>query len=66
MYKEILQNIENIQIWPVISFSIFFLFFLFLIWWVATTDKKFIEEMSEIPLHDGAENSATDLNATQL
>jgi cytochrome c oxidase cbb3-type subunit IV len=50
MYKNVLQNIDNIEIWPVISFVIFFLFFLVLLWWVFTADKKFIDEMSGLPV----------------
>jgi cytochrome c oxidase cbb3-type subunit 4 len=53
MYKEILQNIDNIQIWPVISFVIFFLFFIVLLWWTFSVDKSFIRQMSELPLEDG-------------
>jgi cytochrome c oxidase cbb3-type subunit 4 len=53
MYKEILQGIDNIQVWPVISFVIFFLFFLFLLWWALTVDRKFINQMGELPLEDG-------------
>jgi cbb3-type cytochrome oxidase subunit 3 len=53
MYKEILQSIDNIQVWPVISFVIFFLFFLFLLWWAFTADRQFIRHMSEMPLEDG-------------
>jgi hypothetical protein len=50
MYKNVLQGIDNIAIWPVISFVIFFLFFICLLWWVFTTDKKFINEMRNMPL----------------
>ncbi|SHG72250.1 hypothetical protein SAMN04488109_1556 [Chryseolinea serpens] len=50
MYKNVLQNIDNIAIWPVISFVIFFVFFLCLLWWVFTADKKMIRKMSEMPL----------------
>jgi beta-lactam-binding protein with PASTA domain len=57
MYKNILQSIDHIAIWPVISFVIFFTFFLVLLWWVFTADKNFIKEMSEKPLQDGAETS---------
>lgn len=57
MYKNILQNIDQVAIWPVVSFVIFFTFFLLLLWWVFTADKKFIHEMSEKPLHDGSEIS---------
>lgn len=54
MYKNVLQGIDNIAIWPVISFVIFFLFFVCLLWWVFSTDKKFIQTMEELPLEQGA------------
>ncbi len=57
MYKDILRSIDHVAIWPVISFIIFFLFFLFLLWWTFTVDKKFIRDMSELPLQDGAEST---------
>jgi cytochrome c oxidase cbb3-type subunit 4 len=64
MYKNILQNINHIEIWPLISFVIFFVFFLCLLWWVFTTDKKFIAKMKSLPLDDtkktGAEMSNPD------
>jgi len=56
MYKNVLQSIENIQIWPMISFAIFFLFFLCLLLWVFTTDKKFIDKMKSLPLEDNKGN----------
>jgi len=59
MYKEILQHIDNIQVWPVISFVIFFLFFLFLLWWAFTVDKGFIRQMRETPLEDGTHPKKT-------
>jgi cbb3-type cytochrome oxidase subunit 3 len=52
MYKNVLQNIDNIQIWPVISFVIFFIFFLCLLLWVFTTDKKFIDKMRNLPIEE--------------
>jgi len=57
MYKDILQTIDHVAIWPIISFIIFFTFFLGLLWWVFTADKNFINEMSRKPLQDGSENS---------
>ena len=59
MYKNVLQSIENIQIWPVISFIIFFIFFLCLILWVFTTDKTFIEKMKGLPVEEEAEKSGS-------
>ena len=55
MYKNVLQNITNIEIWPVISFVIFFVFFFFLLWWVFSVDKKFIDKMASMPLADKTE-----------
>jgi cytochrome c oxidase cbb3-type subunit 4 len=63
MYKNVLQSIDNIAIWPVISFVIFFLFFLCLLWWVFTADKNFIRKMSEMPMDD-EEKSSTLKNST--
>lgn len=65
MYKEILENIDHIALWPVISFVIFFTFFLVLLWWAFTADSAFIQEMSEKPLHDGTELSQSP-NTSQL
>jgi len=56
MYKDILQNIDHIAIWPIISFIIFFTFFLGLLWWVFTADKNFMNEMSRKPLQEEPEN----------
>ena len=67
MYKDILRNIDNIAIWPTISFIIFFLFFLVLLWWVFTTDKRYINLMSNKPFEDGINSTnQDDLNADKL
>ncbi len=52
MYKNILQSIDNVAIWPVVSFVIFFLFFLVLLWWVFTANKDFIQKMKQLPMED--------------
>lgn len=56
MYKDILRNIDNIAIWPMISFFIFFLFFLILLWWVFTADKRYIRRMKQMPFEDAPED----------
>jgi cbb3-type cytochrome oxidase subunit 3 len=66
MYKNILQNIENVAVWPVISFVIFFLFFVLLLWWVITADKKYVDEMGQLPLNDDATPNLTDTNSHLL
>ena len=62
MYKNVLQNIENIAIWPMISFVIFFIFFLCLLLWAFTADKKFIEKMENMPIDSNDRKNETNLN----
>lgn len=63
MYKNVLQSIDNIAIWPVISFVIFFVFFICLLWWVFTTDKQLINVMKNLPLDNAQmENASTNNN----
>lgn len=45
-----LEKIDGIEIYPVISLIIFFSFFLLVGYLVIKTDKKHIEEMSNLPL----------------
>ncbi|HET9052924.1 MAG TPA: cbb3-type cytochrome c oxidase subunit 3 [Cyclobacteriaceae bacterium] len=59
MYKNVLQSIDNIAIWPVISFVIFFAFFLGLLLWVIFVDKKFIDYMKNMPIHDSEEKKSS-------
>jgi cytochrome c oxidase cbb3-type subunit IV len=56
MYKEVLRSIDNIAIWPVISFVIFFAFFIGLLWFTFTADKNFIKRMSNMPMDDEPSN----------
>ncbi|RIJ41682.1 hypothetical protein [Pontibacter oryzae] len=48
MYKNVLQAIDGIEIYPLISFGIFFLFFLGLLLHVFLLDKKHVTLMSGI------------------
>lgn len=52
MYKEVLRSIDNIALWPVISFVIFFAFFIGLLWFTFTADKNFVRRMSNMPIDD--------------
>ncbi|AKQ44955.1 hypothetical protein TH63_03830 [Rufibacter radiotolerans] len=52
MYKEILQSIDGIAIYPIISFLIFFIFFLGLIAYVVLVKKEYIQSMKEMPLQN--------------
>lgn len=65
MYKNILQSIDNIAIWPVVSFVIFFTFFICLVWWAFSVDKSFINQMKQLPIdkNDVNQNSLADETA---
>ncbi len=57
MYKTVLQNIENVSIWPIISLIIFFVFFLILLWYVFTEKRSFIRYMKQLPLDDNMQET---------
>ena len=57
-----LENIDGVEIYPIISLLIFFTFFVFLFWWVVTAKKEYIDEVSNIPL----EKDENDQNDNQL
>jgi hypothetical protein len=57
MYKQILESIQDVDIWPVISLVIFFIFFVGILIKVALIDKKFIKKMEEMPLDDGTDSN---------
>ncbi|HMQ79940.1 MAG TPA: hypothetical protein PKE39_08660 [Ignavibacteria bacterium] len=52
MYKQVLQSISGIEIYPVIALIMFFLFFLLILGWIFTLNKKYISRMENIPLDD--------------
>ncbi len=56
-----LENIDNVQIYPMISLLIFFVFFVVLFYWVITAKKDHIAEVSNIPLEDDTNNQNDDL-----
>jgi cytochrome c oxidase cbb3-type subunit IV len=62
MYKNVLQSIDNIAIWPVISFVIFFLFFICLLWWVFTTDKNLIDKIKSLPMDETVQKNNSNVN----
>lgn len=52
MYRQIMESITGVDIYPVISLSVFFLFFTLLILYVIKTDKKQLDQLSRIPLQN--------------
>ena len=52
-----LEQIEGVEIYPIISLLIFFLFFAGLFFWVFTAKKEHITKVSNIPLEDDTINT---------
>ena len=55
MYKELLQSIEGIEIYPLISLFIFLALFAGVIIWIVKLDKSYVKEMETLPM-DSVEN----------
>ncbi|MGB0980581.1 MAG: CcoQ/FixQ family Cbb3-type cytochrome c oxidase assembly chaperone [Winogradskyella sp.] len=51
-----LENIKDVEIYPMVSLLIFFIFFVVLFWWVITAKKAHITEVSHLPLNDDTIN----------
>ncbi len=47
--KHHIETISGIEVYPLISFVIFFVFFVGLIIYVIKADKKFIDKIANIP-----------------
>ena len=52
MFKEVLQSIEGIEFYTIVSMLIFILFFVGMTIWLFKVDKKYIKTMSELPLEE--------------
>ena len=48
-----LERIHDVQVWPVVSFVIFFIFFCCLLLYVWRVDKGFVDHMAGLPGADG-------------
>ncbi|MCR9182581.1 MAG: CcoQ/FixQ family Cbb3-type cytochrome c oxidase assembly chaperone [Flavobacteriaceae bacterium] len=55
-----MDSIQGIEVYPIISLIIFFTFFTVLFIWVVTSKKKYIEEVSNIPLELDEETNNQD------
>ncbi len=56
-----LEQISGVEIYPIIGLLIFFTFFVLVIYMVLKTDKKEIEEYSNMPL-DGNDDLHSDVH----
>ncbi|GMU96135.1 MULTISPECIES: cbb3-type cytochrome c oxidase subunit 3 [Ignavibacterium] len=56
MYKEILQSIKGVEIYPIISLIVFILFFIVVIIRLVRMDKSYISKMKQLPLNNEENN----------
>lgn len=59
MYKDVLRSITDIEIFPVISLTIFMVFFAGLIVFVLRMSKSHIQHMEELPCQSDEETLRT-------
>jgi hypothetical protein len=57
VYKEILQSIEGISVYPIISLLVFVLFFAIMLVWLFKVDKNYIKKMENLPFEKEEENN---------
>ena len=56
MYKNVLQSIQDIEIWPAISLVIFFVVFVGMVIYVFSIKKDYINEVKNLPLDERNES----------
>lgn len=61
MFKHYFEQIQNIEIWPIISLVLFFVFFTLTVVRIFFMDKKHIDKMKSLPFKDDAEETKTNL-----
>jgi len=54
MYKDILNSISGVELYPIIALIIFFTFFTTMVIWVIKMDKNKVKKMSHLPLDDSS------------
>lgn len=52
MYRQILESISGIEIFPIISLCLFFAIFIGVLVWTWRIDKNHIAKMAQLPLEN--------------
>ena len=61
MIRNLLQSIEGVEIYPLISLLVFIIFFVVILVWMFKIDKNYIKEMEQLPLES---NNNRNLSST--
>jgi hypothetical protein len=65
MFKNYFQDIQYIEVGPVIGLTIFFVFFIVLVYLVVKADPRFINKMKNLPLDDETPKTQNKPTSTQ-
>lgn len=57
MIKELLQSVEGVSVYPIISLIVFVLFFVIILVWMLRVDKNYIKKMENLPFEKEEENN---------
>ena len=57
MINELLQSVEGVSVYPIISLIVFVLFFVIILVWMLKVDKNYIKKMENLPLEKEEENN---------
>lgn len=57
MIKDYLQNINGVEIYPIVSLIVFVIFFAAIIIWLVKVDKKYISRMENLPFEKNEESN---------
>ena len=58
MIKNVLENINGVGLYGIISVGLFFIFFVGMLVWAFRLKKNYLNSMRELPLDDGAAPNA--------
>ena len=61
MYKDILNSIDGISVYPVFSFIVFFVFFIGIFTWMIKSNKKQLDEISRLPLDEANHSNSNSI-----
>ena len=65
MFKKYFEDIQYIEVGPVIGLTIFFVFFIVLVYLVIKADSGFINRMKNLPLDDETPKTKNKTTSTQ-